>query len=186
MKILAIADVPCKALWDYYQEGKLDGVDLILSAGDLPPTYLSFLVTFAHCPVLYVRGNHDDRYENEPPEGCICIEDKIYEYQGVRILGLGGSMRYNDGVNQYTQRQMHRRIRKLSFQLLRKRGFDILLTHAPARGINDQEQLEYSLRGFEEYLPQLQWYSLALEKLTGQRVKEMALYSLSLNRLIPV
>ena len=53
MNILLLADEPSKSLWDFYDETKLKGVDLILSAGDLPPAYLSFLVTFSNCPLLY-------------------------------------------------------------------------------------------------------------------------------------
>ena len=97
MNILLLADEPSKSLWDFYDETKLKGVDLILSAGDLPPAYLSFLVTFSNCPLLYVHGNHDDIYDVKPPEGCICIDDQIYVHEGIRILGLGGSMRYNNG-----------------------------------------------------------------------------------------
>ena len=141
MKILVLADVPCKSLWDFYEEGKLDSYDLILSAGDLPAEYLSFLVTFAHCPVFYVHGNHDDRYESKPPEGCECIDGRIVRYQGLRILGLGGSMRYKAGVNQYTEAQMSKRILRLQLTLLRNHGFDLLLTHAPLRGVNDGADL---------------------------------------------
>ena len=149
MKILTLADVPCKSLWDYFDQSRIDDIDLILSAGDLPAAYLSFLVTFAHCPVLYVRGNHDDRYEKQPPEGCACVEDTIYTWNGIRILGLGGSMRYRPGINQYTDAQMARRIRALRLKLMWNRGFDILLTHAPGRGINDQEDLCH--QGFEAF-----------------------------------
>lgn len=146
MKILVVGDVPSKSLWDFYDESKLKGIDLILSSGDLPAEYLSFLVTFSSCPVLYVHGNHDSKYEKTPPEGCICIDDTIYEYQGVRILGLGGSMRYNSGIHQYTEREMRQRVLRLFFKIWKKNGFDILLTHAPAQGIHDQEDLPH--RGF--------------------------------------
>lgn len=149
MKILTVADVPCKALWDYFEPERLEDIDLILSAGDLPAAYLSFLVTFSHCPVLYVRGNHDDRYETKPPEGCICVEDTVYTYEGVRILGLGGSMRYRPGINQYTDVQMNRRIRKLWWKLFRSGGFDILLTHAPGKGMGDGSDLPH--QGFEAF-----------------------------------
>ena len=77
MRILAVADIESKALWDYFDAKKLSDVDLIISCGDLNARYLEFLVTMAHCPVIYVHGNHDDRYMNDPPEGCICIEDRI-------------------------------------------------------------------------------------------------------------
>lgn len=101
LRILAVGDTEARYLWDYYEPGRLDDYDLILSAGDLDPRYLSFLATFARCPVLYVRGNHDGRYEDIPPEGCECIEDRLYEYKGLRILGLGGSLRYRPGPCQY-------------------------------------------------------------------------------------
>ena len=94
MRILALADCESPALWDYYTPERLEGVELILSCGDVKPQYLSFLATFAHCPVLYVHGNHDGRYREDPPLGCICVDGMLYEYQGLRILGLGGSMRY--------------------------------------------------------------------------------------------
>ena len=87
--------------------------------------------------VLYVHGNHDAVYEHTPPESCICVEDTIYEYGGVRVLGLGGSIRYKPGPFQYTQQQMERRRRRLWLALRRHGGFDILLTHAPALGVND-------------------------------------------------
>ena len=58
MRILAIADVESKLLWDYYKKGMLDGIDLIISCGDLDPRYLSFLVTMTTVPVLYISLIH--------------------------------------------------------------------------------------------------------------------------------
>ena len=156
MKILAVADAEAKYYYDYYQPGKLKEFDLILACGDLHRAYLEFLVTMAGCPVLYVRGNHDDGFGQNPPEGCICVEDRIYVHNGVRILGLGGSYKYRRGDNMYTERQMRRRIRRLWFQLWRRKGFDILLTHAPARGINDFDSLSH--RGFECFVELLDRY----------------------------
>ena len=94
MKILAIADQESRSLWDYYTPDKLEGVDLIISCGDLSPRFLEFLVTLGNVPLLYVRGNHDSAYDKNPPGGCICIENMIYNYKGLRITGIGGSMRY--------------------------------------------------------------------------------------------
>ena len=120
MRILAVSDVESKLYWDFYERGMLDGIDLIISCGDLDPRYLSFLVTLASVPVLDVHGNHDTKYAGIPPEGCVCIEDDIYVHQGVRILGLGGSMRYKPGAHQYTEKEMQKRIHKLRFKLWRK------------------------------------------------------------------
>ena len=59
-------------------------MDLILSCGDLKASYLTLLATFTHAPLLYVHGNHDTDYQRRPPEGCTCIEDTVYEVNGVR------------------------------------------------------------------------------------------------------
>lgn len=156
MRILAVGDIPSPYYYEYYKPGMLESFDLILSSGDLPPVYLEFLVTMARCPLVYVRGNHDDRYAETPPLGCICAEDRIITCQGLRILGLGGSYRYRRGENMYTESQMRRRILRLGPQLLRSGGFDILLTHAPARRINDLDTLPH--RGFECFVRLLDRY----------------------------
>lgn len=147
MHIMVMADEQSKRLYDYYDPELFQNVDLIISCGDLNPEYLSFFATVCHAPVLYVRGNHDNKYAFRPPEGCICIEDDIYTYKGIRILGLGGSMEYiPDSDNQYTERAMAKRIRKLWWKLFKNRGFDILVTHSPAYQMNDMEDLPH--RGF--------------------------------------
>ena len=139
MKILTISDEECAALWEYYTPGRLNGYDLIISCGDLNAKYLSFLVTMARCPVLYVPGNHDVNYDQVPPEGCDCIDGHIVTYNGLRILGLGGCRRYHPGPHQYTEKQMQQRIRKLQGQIKRAGGVDIVLTHAPIRCLGDDE-----------------------------------------------
>ena len=156
MKILLLSDVESKYLWDFFEKSKVKDIDLIISCGDLKPSYLSFLVTLANVPVLYVHGNHDGRYERTPPEGCTCIEDDIFVYNGVRILGLGGSMQYNYGPHQYTEKQMCTRVRKLWFKLWKHHGFDILVTHAPAYRYNDGEDLPHT--GFQVFHKLLQKY----------------------------
>ena len=150
MKILLIADQAEPTLWENLDRRKLEGVELVLSCGDLPPEYLSFLTCFTPAPILYIHGNHDGKYHSRPPEGCVCIEDTIYEYNGLRILGLGGSMRYAPGPHQYTEREMLRRVKRLRFKLWRSKGIDILLTHAPAYQLGDDTDLAHT--GFETFL----------------------------------
>ncbi len=149
MKLLLLSDKENSGLWDYYTPGKLDGIDLILSCGDLKASYLSFLVTMGRAPVFYVRGNHDTNYGIAPPEGCDCIEDRIINYRGLRILGLGGCPVYSGGPDQYTEHQMKRRFLRLKWRIRRAGGIDILLTHAPAAGCGDGE--DYAHRGFEVF-----------------------------------
>ncbi len=155
MKILAISDVESKFFYDFYTPGKLKEFDLIISCGDLKAKYLEFLVTMARCPLLYVHGNHDEAFKSEP-EGCTCIDDTLYTYEGLRIMGLGGCYRYRDGQYMYTETQMRKRIARMRYKLRRAGGTDILVTHAPARGINDFDNISH--RGFECFTELLDKY----------------------------
>lgn len=154
MKLLLISDTEDPALWDYYMPGRLKGYDMILSAGDLKAEYLSFLVTVANIPVLYVHGNHNESYDRFPPEGCECIDDRLVRYNGLRILGLGGCGLYSGGKYQYTEREMRRRIARLNRAVKRAGGVDVVLTHCPPRGLGDEEDPAH--RGFESFLPMLE------------------------------
>lgn len=150
MKILALSDEECPALYEHYIPGRLSEYDLIISCGDLHAKYLSFIVTMARVPVLYIHGNHDVSYERVPPEGCDCIEDQLIVYKGVRILGLGGCKKYRDAPHQYTEKEMRKRIRKLRWKLWRHKGVDIVVTHAPPAGIGDSTDPAH--QGFEALL----------------------------------
>ena len=164
MKILAISDTPSKALWDYCSRERLAGArsDPLLrgSAKKVPRISDKFLTA---APILYVHGNHDGRYRTEgEPGGCICVDDQVYVWKGLRIMGLGGSIRYNcEETFQYTEREMRRRVRRLWFKAHRAGGIDLLLTHSPAAGLNDGDDRAH--KGFacfndllEEYQPK--WF----------------------------
>lgn len=157
MRILTVSDEECPALYDHYRPGRLDGFDLILSAGDLKADYLSFLVTVAHAPLLYVRGNHDEGYLRRPPEGCDCIDDALVVYRGLRILGLGGCRQYRpDAPLQFTEKQMAKRIARLRLALFRTGGVDLVVTHAPPLGLGDGDDPAH--RGFACFLKLLDRY----------------------------
>ncbi len=147
MKLLIIADEESKALWDYFTPDKLDGIDLIVSCGDLKAEYLEFLVTMGKAPVLYVPGNHDTHYTERPPEGCENLDGRIVTVGGLRFLGFGGSMKYGDSPYMYTEREMRRRIWRTKQTIFNHSGFDVLVTHSPARGYGDMDDLPH--RGFE-------------------------------------
>ncbi|MCR5107184.1 MAG: metallophosphoesterase family protein [Lachnospiraceae bacterium] len=156
MKILVIADEESKSLYDFYTPDKLEGVDLIISCGDLDARYLEFLVTMKTVPLLYIPGNHDSHYVQKPPEGCIPIDGKIYDFNGVRILGFGGSMKYKPGPYMYTEKEMAKRIRSATPGIVLHKGFDILVTHAPAKGYGDMDDLPHN--GFQCFESLIDFY----------------------------
>ena len=160
-RILAIADEVEEALYeDALHELK---PDLILSAGDLPFEYLENLVTRAGVPLLYVPGNHDPDVQfrrntygpvvvEEPipgPQGCENVDGKVLNVDGLRVAGLGGSVRYREGPNQYTQAGMRRRALGLELRSHLRGRPDVLLTHAPPRGLGDGEDPPHY--GFEAF-----------------------------------
>ena len=156
MKLLLLSDKESEYLWDYYQPGRLKDIDLILSCGDLSSKYLTFLVTMAGRPLLYVHGNHDKTYDQHPPEGCDCIEDRLVNVGGLRIVGLGGSYLYSGGPHQYTESQMARRVRRLRYRIWKAGGVDIVVTHSPMQGYGDGE--DYAHQGFESLLDMVDKY----------------------------
>ena len=156
MRILCIPDEELMEFWDYYVSGRLKEYDLILSSGDLKAAYLSFVVTMARAPVLYVHGNHDTGYAVTEPEGCDCIDGKIVEYRGLRILGLGGCVWYRPGDHQYTQKEMAKRLRRLRWEIAKYGGVDIVVTHAPPEGVGDSDDMAH--RGFRSFLELIDTY----------------------------
>jgi hypothetical protein len=131
--------------------------DLVLAAGDLPWDYLEWVASTVEVPMVFVPGNHDPEITSrrsglfsewtEPgalceyprPHGVMNADERVVEAAGLRIAGLGGCVRYNRGPHQYTQRQYAGRAKRL-LRTARSGGpVDVLLTHAPPKGLGDAE-----------------------------------------------
>ncbi len=110
MKILSVSDLVVPELSDRFDARRFDGVELVLSCGDLPPEYLSSIREQMDAPLYYVRGNHDIRYKTAPPVGCVNIHQRRITFKGLRIMGLEGSRWYNGGPIQYREYQMRQMI----------------------------------------------------------------------------
>jgi len=139
MKILSISDCVDPILGDSIDRERFGDVDLAISCGDLPPEYLTGLVDALNIPLFYVRGNHDIRYRTSPPRGCVNLHRRVRLFRGVRFLGLEGSRWYNGGPVQYTEQEMRSFVRRLRPGLWFGKGVDVIVTHAPPRGIHDEE-----------------------------------------------
>ena len=111
-------------------------VDLVLAAGDLPWDYLESLVSALDAPAAYVPGNHDPG-TGPGPRGLIDLDGHVRTVGGLRIAGLGGCVRYNDGPHQYTQREYDKRAQRLLKHARHAGPVDVLLTHAPPLGLGD-------------------------------------------------
>ena len=114
-------------------------VDLLLAAGDLPWDYLTSLAQALGVPAVHVPGNHDPQTTRRrpAPHGFLSGDGRVVDAAGLRIAGLGGSVRYNDGPHQFTQAQLARRARRL-VAAADGRSVDVLLTHAPPLGLGDE------------------------------------------------
>ena len=157
MKVLTVSDKVETILYDNFQIEQFPGIELILACGDLPKEYLSFLVSMFNVPLFYIKGNHDLRPDGYKPGGCIDVNEKLVVHKGIRILGFQGSHWYNGEPNQYTERQMRRKIQKMRLKLWWHKGFDIVITHAPARHIHDKDDPCH--RGFQCFRDLIERYA---------------------------
>jgi Icc-related predicted phosphoesterase len=158
MKILCVSDQIDPLVYSNSIKTRFADVDVILGAGDLHMEYLDFIVSSLTKPLFYVLGNHHTSLITEDGFCCLGnmnIGSKVRQADGLIVAGLGGSKRYNLGPNQFTDFQMYFEMVKLIPALLwnrlfRKRYLDILLTHAPPKGVHDKQDRCHS--GFKAFL----------------------------------
>jgi hypothetical protein len=168
VRVLAVSDEVDEVL--RHNPTAAGPADLVVGCGDLPFDYLGHLMDTLDVALVFVPGNHDPDISGyrlsrrglplragmpvDPPwpAGAVNVDGRIVTVAGLTIAGLGGCVRYNDGPNQYTQRQFARRARRLiakqRWRTARGGGpIDLLLTHAPPLGVGDGDDAAH--RGFE-------------------------------------
>jgi Icc-related predicted phosphoesterase len=164
MKILSISDKVDQLIYSPAIKHLFSDVDLVLGCGDLPGYYLEFVVTMLGGPLFYVIGNHANAISQfygfkdqwVYPGGCVNIDGRVVEHEGLLIAGLEGSMRYNSNEHfQYTEREMARKVwglapRLMMNKLIHGRYLDIMITHAPPKGIHDRPDLCH--KGFQAFI----------------------------------
>ena len=154
MKILVVADHVDPLVYSNSIKERFKDVRLVLGAGDLRMEYYGFIVSSLNTPLCFVFGNHnlerirdyrreyrgiyrmDDAFHQKVSFGATYVGGKVVKVKGLLIAGLGGSMRYNKGENQFTEFSMFwyalRLLPRLVWnRLVYGRFLDILLTHAP-------------------------------------------------------
>lgn len=164
VKILAVSDRIVPFIHSSEVKRRFADVDLIVGCGDLPSHYLEYIVTQLNVPLVYVPGNHDLDQLEVP--GGRDIDGQVTRERGLWIMGLGGSRRYKPaGRHQYTEAEMRARaarmLPRLAMNWLRYgRGVDLLVTHAPPRGIHDAEDPAHL--GFQTFCSLLRTFKPAL------------------------
>lgn len=174
MKILCISDQIDPLIYSSSAKERFADIDLVLCAGDLSTDYIDFVVSTLNKPTYFVFGNHNlndfpyyhktaehggyimtDRYELNHSHGAVYTGFKTKREQNLLLAGASGSIRYNNGQCQYTDRQMFMSLLKMVPSLIRNkmrygRYLDIFLTHAPPLGIHDKKDPCHT--GFKCYL----------------------------------
>lgn len=151
MKLLCVSDQIDPLVYTNAIRESFDGIDLILSAGDLPKDYLDFISGALEKPLLFVSGSnhiHDGKT-------CAHLDGKVRREQNLLVAGLGGSKKHEGRKNAFTDFQMYVRMLKLLpalflNRIIYGRFLDILLTHASPFGIHDRRDISY--RGFKSFL----------------------------------
>ena len=112
VRVLAVADEEVPGALARVRDLR---VDLLVSVGDLAWDYLEPIVAALGVPAAYVPGNHDQVFPaGTAPRGMVNVDDRVAELGGLRIAGLGGCVRYNNGHHQYTQKEYDKRGDRLS------------------------------------------------------------------------
>ena len=137
MKILCVSDHIDPLVYSTSIKKRFAEVDLVLSAGDLPLSYYDFIMSTLNKPLLFVFGymplytGHVDAFgrvrlggqghEGYHPTGGTYIGSRARREKTLLVAGLGGSLWYNGGENQYKEHQVVLRILKLLPRLLYNR-----------------------------------------------------------------
>lgn len=180
VRILCVSDHVDPLIYSNSLKSRFSHIDIVLGAGDLELPYYGYIVSNLNKPLGFVFGNHNlkriafyrkeymnDHFDirktsfTERSFGSTYLGDKVMKLGGVLVAGLGGSKRYNNGINQFNEFQMFIKMTRLLpglvfNRIFRGRWLDILLTHAPPAGIHDREDLCH--RGFSLFLLFMKWF----------------------------
>jgi len=150
MKILAVSDLEVPLIYSHAIRERFKNVDLVISCGDLSAPYLEYIVSSLDKPSYFVNGNHVSQIEDEQgilhlePQGAVNLhKNVVYDQTNDLLLaGIEGSLRYNSGAYQYSQRKMWSMVYGLIPRLMQNkirfgRYLDVFVTHAAPTGIHD-------------------------------------------------
>lgn len=164
MKILCVSDQIDPVIYSKDIKTRYADTDVIISAGDLPIEYLDFIQSSLNKPLFFVFGGHylkalthyhpemAEKIKNEDKntfkknnpfksKNGTYIGFKTCTCGNLLIAGISGTKKQNDGKNQFTEKQMERKLLALLPSLIKNkikygRYLDILVSHAPIASEN--------------------------------------------------
>lgn len=159
MKILAVSDVVVDWIYSPKMRLVLSETDLAIGCGDLPAYYLEYIVSALDIPVFYVHGNHSlpregENLRGEITDGQVDLHCRIERYKGYTFAGVEGSVRYKEGIYQYSQTLMWLNVfRLIPYLIINRintgRYLNVFVSHAPPWGIHDQP--DYAHQGIKSF-----------------------------------
>ena len=150
MNLLSVSDVIIPYIYSPSIREKYKHAEFVIACGDLPYYYQEYIISMLDIPLFFVRGNHDpvieygDGINRKYPHGGIDLHRRTYNFNGILMAGVEGSVRYKSrGQFQYTQSEMWRHVWSLTpkfmYNRLRHGRFiDVFISHAPPWGIHDK------------------------------------------------
>ena len=164
VKILALSDEVDATVYTPEARSRFGDVDLVIGCGDLPYDYLVFVATQLPAPLYAVHGNHDvplDQVDDERIREwweSIDLDGRVKLVDGLLVGGFGGSPRYSNAAYQRSESDLWLAIIGMMPALVlnrirRGRFLDVLVTHAPPRGIHDRpDQAHQGFRALRWFL----------------------------------
>ena len=153
LRILAVSDEVQPELWGGIERDHFGPLDLVVSCGDLPPAYLSYLDGTLRVPFVYAIGNHDldeawrdhaSRLLPARPRGV-----QLVRYDGFDVVALDWP-----GTDKRRGREQDRTAWREAIglrlrTLLRGRSPLIVASHVAPHGAGDDRDVYH--RGFGGY-----------------------------------
>jgi Icc-related predicted phosphoesterase len=162
VKVLIVSDKVIEHIYSPSIAKRYKDVELVIGCGDLPYYYLEFLQSILNVSLIYVHGNHDPEQEYlsdgsvvTGPLGGINVHCQTYKEKNLLLAGLEGSIRYKDGLFQYSQQEMwlnvifHLVPRFLINKIRYGRYLDMLVAHSPPYNIhNGDDHIHVGFKAF--------------------------------------
>ncbi len=152
IRILAISDDPDRTLDDARNREPLGPIDLVAGCGDLSPEWLSFVADAFVAPLVYVRGNHDDRGPWPAPPGVPAPATGVDRrtLPGLPIVALSWPRFTRDGARR-DEWSAWTQVGRLGIDAVRSpRPPALIVSHVPPQGAGDTPTDPYH-RGFAAY-----------------------------------